>query len=165
MPTTFQIAGPTKVMIGASELGRSDNDNLPQVSITDNIYEVKEVTSGATPAELVLQGLAATVTVTLVKYDEAILSSTLITQRGVATFPGRSTVGRALVSAGGTFAVTIESLMPGRTMKYVFPRAYLKSDGMVDAQWGNRERTLTLTFGALADDEGDVYEYTNTVNP
>jgi hypothetical protein len=162
MPTAFQIAGPTKVVIGNSELGRSDNDNLPQVSITDNIYEVKEVTSGATPAELVLQGLSATITVTLVKWDETVLSSTLIDQRGVATFPGRSQVGRALVAAGGTFSLTIESLKAGQTMKYVFPRAYLRSDGMVDAQWGNRERTMTLTFGAIADDEGDVYEYTNT---
>jgi hypothetical protein len=47
-------------------------------------------------------------------------------------------------------------------MKYVFPQAYLRSDGMVDAQWGNRERTMTLTFGAIADGNGDVYQYTNT---
>lgn len=156
MATTIQVAGPTEVLVDGDILGYSDNDNLPSISFNDFIHEVKTVLSGAAPEELVLQNTVATITLTLVKWDEGILSGILALQRGAY---GETTVGRQLVLGGHTFPVTIQS-MQGNAV-YLFGRCYIQPDGMADAQWGNRERTLTLTFHAIPDAQNVLYTYSN----
>ena len=160
MAATIQVAGPTQITVDGDVLGFSDNDNLPSISFNDFIHEVKTVISGAAPEELVLQNTVATITVTLVKWDETILEGILALQRGAY---GNTVVGKQLVAGASTFPVNIES-MQGNAV-YIFNRCYLQPDGMADAQWGNRERTLTLTFHAIPDASNVLYTYSNIAPP
>jgi hypothetical protein len=151
MATAIFVAGPTSIYVnvgaGYVELGLTDNDNLPQVSYSDNIHEIKTVASGATPEELVVQNTSATITVTLVKWDAAILTSLLVRQRGAAY---NSTVGRLLVGDSGTFGVQVDPLTAGKT-GYTFGRCYFSGDAIAHSQFGNVEQRMGLTFRAIPD--------------
>ena len=151
MATAIFVAGPTSIFVnvgaGYVELGQTDNDSLPQVSYSDNIHEIKTVASGATPEELVVQNTSATITVTLVKWDAAILTSLLVRQRGAAY---NSTVGRLLVGDSGTFGVQVDPLTAGKT-GYTFGRCYFMGDAIAHSQFGNVEQRMGLTFRAIPD--------------
>lgn len=151
MATAIFVAGPTSIFVnvgaGYVELGQTDNDSLPQISYSDNIHEIKTVASGATPEELVVQNTSATITVTLVKWDAAILTSLLVRQRGAAY---NSTVGRLLVGDSGTFGVQVDPLTAGKT-GYTFGRCYLMGDAIAHSQFGNVEQRMGLTFRAIPD--------------
>ncbi len=151
MATAIFVAGPTSIYVnvgsGYVELGQTDNDSLPQISYSDNIHEIKTVASGATPEELVVQNTSATITVTLVKWDAAILTSLLVRQRGAAY---NSTVGRLLVGDGGTFGVQVDPLTAGKT-GYTFGRCYFSGDAIAHSQFGNVEQRMGLTFRAIPD--------------
>ena len=151
MATAIFVAGPTSIFVnvgaGYVELGQTDNDSLPQISYSDNIHEIKTVASGATPEELVVQNTSATITVTLVKWDAAILTSLLVRQRGAAY---NSTVGRLLVGDGGTFGVQVDPLTAAKT-GYTFGRCYFMGDAIAHSQFGNVEQRMGLTFRAIPD--------------
>ena len=151
MATAIFVAGPTSIYVnvgaGYVELGQTDNDSLPQISYSDNIHEIKTVASGATPEELVVQNTSATITVTLVKWDAAILTSLLVRQRGAAY---NSTVGRLLVGDSGTFGVQVDPLTAGKT-GYTFGRCYFMGDAIAHSQFGNVEQRMGLTFRAIPD--------------
>ena len=151
MATAIFVAGPTSIFVnvgaGYVELGQTDNDSLPQVSYSDNIHEIKTVASGATPEEMVVQNTSATITVTLVKWDAAILTSLLVRQRGAAY---NSTVGRLLVGDSGTFGVQVDPLTAGKT-GYTFGRCYFMGDAIAHSQFGNVEQRMGLTFRAIPD--------------
>lgn len=158
MATTIQVAGPTKITVtlatgGEQLLGYSDNDNLPSIAFTDNMHEVKTVLSGNVPEEIVLTGTSARISVALVRWDEDVAAKILKQQRAAYNI---ATVGRKLVqttsNTTSVFNLRIASVeMSGQNpvMYYDFPASYLLSDGVVDSQWGNRERVLTLNFNAI----------------
>ena len=156
MATAIYVPGPTTIYVntgaGLTELGLSDNDNLPSIQFTDHQHDVKTVTSGAVPEEIVLQNTEAAVTVALVKWDATVLSNLLTDQRGAAF---TTTVGRRLVSGGGFFALQIRSVAGGNP-GYTFSHAFLRSDSVGDSQWGNRERVLTLNFRCIPDPSTNV---------
>jgi len=156
MATAIFVPGPTVIYVntgsGLTELGLSDNDNLPSIQFTDHQHDVKTVTSGAVPEEIVLQNTEAAVTVALVKWDATILSNLLVDQRGAAF---TTTVGRRLVSGGGFFGLQIRSVAAGQP-GYTFTHAFLRSDSVGDSQWGNRERVLTLNFRCIPDPTTNV---------
>lgn len=156
MATAIFVPGPTTIFVntgsGLTELGLSDNDNLPSIQFTDHQHDVKTVTSGAVPEEIVLQNTEAAVTVALVKWDAAVLSGLLADQRGAAF---NTTVGRRLVSGGGFFGLQIRSVAAGQP-GYTFSHAFLRSDSVGDSQWGNRERVLTLNFRCIPDPSTNV---------
>lgn len=156
MATAIFVPGPTVIYVntgsGLTELGLSDNDNLPSIQFTDHQHDVKTVTSGAVPEEIVLQNTEAAVTVALVKWDATILSNLLVDQRGAAF---NTTVGRRLVSGNGFFALQIRSVAAGQP-GYTFSHAFLRSDSVGDSQWGNRERVLTLNFRCIPDPSTNV---------
>ncbi len=156
MATAIFVPGPTVIYVntgsGLTELGLSDNDNLPSIQFTDHQHDVKTVTSGAVPEEIVLQNTEAAVTVALVKWDATILSNLLADQRGAAF---NTTVGRRLVSGGGFFGLQIRSVAAGQP-GYTFSHAFLRSDSVGDSQWGNRERVLTLNFRCIPDPSTNV---------
>jgi hypothetical protein len=151
MATSIFVAGPTSIYVnvgaGYVELGQTDNDSLPQISYSDNIHEIKTVASGATPEEMVVQNTSATITVTLVKWDAAILTSLLVRQRGAAY---NSIVGRLLVGDSGTFGVQVDPLTAGKT-GYTFGRCYFSGDAIAHSQFGNVEQRMGLTFRAIPD--------------
>ena len=151
MATAIFVAGPTSIFVnvgsGYVELGQTDNDSLPQITYSDYIHEIKTVASGATPEELVVQNTSATITVTLVKWDAAILTSLLVRQRGAAY---NSTVGRLLVGDSGTFGVQVDPLTAGKT-GYTFGRCYFMGDAIAHSQFGNVEQRMGLTFRAIPD--------------
>ena len=157
MPTAIFVPGPTTIHVATTagtfvELGLSDNDNLPSIQFTDHQHDVKTVTSGAVPEEIVLQNTEAAVTVALVKWDATILGNLLADQRGAAF---TTTVGRRLVSGGGFFGLQIRSVQAGQP-GYTFTHAFLRSDSVGDSQWGNRERVLTLNFRCIPDPTTNV---------
>ena len=151
MATAIFVAGPTSIYVnvgsGYVELGQTDNDSLPQVSYSDNIHEIKTVSSGATPEEMVVQNTSATITVTLVKWDASVMTSLQARQRGAAF---TSTVGRLLVADGGTFGVQIDPAAVGKT-GYTFGRCFLMGDAITHSQFGNVEQRMGLTFRAIPD--------------
>jgi hypothetical protein len=163
MPTAIFVPGPTTIHVATTagsyvQLGLSDNDNLPSISFTDHQHEVRTVTSGAVPEEIVLQNIEAMVTVALVKWDADILENLLIDQRGAAY---TNTVGRRLVANNGFFGLRIRSIAAGLP-GYTFTHAFLRQDGMSDSQWGNRERVLSLNFRCIPDPATNVLcTYTN----
>lgn len=158
MATAIYVAGPTQIKIGADVLGNSDNDNLPTITFTDHVHEVKTVLSGMNPEEIVTVGTQAKIAVALVKWDPVVLNTLLAKTRAVAN---ESRVGRRLIaSAAGTFTLTIESVGAGGS-RYEFADCYLQQDSVSDSQWGNRERVLMLNFLALPDPSTNVlYTYT-----
>lgn len=156
MATAIYVPGPTTIHVntgaGLTELGLSDNDNLPSIQFTDHQHDVKTVTSGAVPEEIVLQNTEAAVTVALVKWDSAILTAILADQRGN---PFQTTVGRRLVANGGFIGLQIRSVAAGNP-GYTFTHAFLRSDSVGDSQWGNRERVLALNFRCIPDPATNV---------
>ena len=161
MPMAIYVPGPTviNVALGTSTspptyvaLGYSDNDNLPSIQFTDHLHEVKTVTSGAVPEELVAQNIEAAVTVSLVKWDNDVLNTLLGDQRNAAY---TNQVGRRLVSSNSVFGLQIRSVanaLPG----YTFTHAFLRTDSVGDSQWGNRERVLTLNFRCIPNPTDNV---------
>jgi hypothetical protein len=151
MATAIFVAGPTSIFVnvgaGFVELGQTDNDSLPQVTYSDNIHEIKTVSSGATPEEMVVQNTSATITVTLVKWDAAVLTSLQTRQRGAAF---SSTVGRLLVADSGTFGVKIAPATVNKT-GYTFGRCFVIGEGFAHSQFGNVEQRMGLTFRAIPD--------------
>ena len=151
MATAIFVAGPTSIFVnvgaGYVELGQTDNDSLPQVTYSDYIHEIKTVSSGATPEEMVVQNTSATITVTLVKWDAAVLTSLQTRQRGAAF---SSTVGRLLVQDGGTFGVKIAPATVNKT-GYTFGRCFVIGEGFTHSQFGNVEQRMGLTFRAIPD--------------
>lgn len=175
MATTLQIPGPSVIYTSVNNgsdwdlLGYSDNDNLPSVSFTDNMHEVRTVLSGAEPEQIVLTGTSARISLALVKWDQAFLAELLTHQRqGVAqqNTQGRTTVGRLLVAGTGYGFVKLRIQSVSGAGRYTFNCAYLVSDGVADSQWGNRERVLALTFKAIQRDEAtNIYDYEATFTP
>lgn len=154
MATSIFVAGPTMIQVntgsGYVDLGMSDNDNLPQITYTDNIHEIKTVASGAVPEEMVVQNIAATITVTLVKWDSSVLAQVLADNRGAAY---EATVGRLLVDDGGVFGVKITPTTANKTA-YAFGRCYIIGDSVVHSNFGNVEQRMALTFRAIPDGTG-----------
>jgi hypothetical protein len=154
MPTAFFVSGPTKIQVntgsGYVDLGVSDNDNLPQVTYTDNIHEIKTVSSGAVGEEFVVQNIAATITVTLVKWDQSVLNTLLTDVRGGPASPYSAIVGRLLVNDGAVFGVKILPTTNGKTA-YTFGRCYIMADAVVHSNFGNVEQRMALTFRAVPD--------------
>lgn len=154
MPNAIFVSGPTKIQVnigaGLVDLGFSDNDNLPQITYTDHIHEIKTVASGAVPEEMVVQNISATITVTLVKWDAANVAAMLGDLRSSSANPYNATVGRLLVNDNGAVQVKITPTTSGKTA-YLFGRCFLMSDAVVHSNFGNVEQRLALTFRAVPD--------------
>lgn len=158
MASTLQIAGPCEILVGGTQLGYSDNDNLPSVSFTDHVHEVKTVLSGANPEEIVTHGTSARISLALVKWDQAVLNTLLLAARGATQ--GTSVVGQLQIGGSNMQTVVLRSVGGSPTAQYSFPFCYLTGDAITDSQWGNRERVLTLTFNAIPNASNVLYTYT-----
>lgn len=163
MAVIFHVSGPTQIEIATDifstwELfGYTDNDNLPSIQITDHHHEVKTVLSGNVPAEIVLTGTSARITLALVKWDAVILNQMLAASRNVYNTPQ---VGRVLdILTTAFFGLRITSVSTAQ--EYTFAACYLQVDGVNDSQWGNRERVLTLNISAIPDSSNNIYNYIN----
>jgi hypothetical protein len=159
MATVLHIPGPCVISVnngsGFVELGYSDNDNLPQVSFTDNHHEVKTVLSGNVPEEIVLTGTSARISVALVKWDNTALAAMLLRVRGAAT---AGVVGQRIIADANYLGIKIANATAAQV--YQFDRCYLQPDSVQDSQWGNRERVLTLAWNAIPND-GALYSLTD----
>jgi hypothetical protein len=151
MALSIFVSGPCKIQVNTgaayADLGYTDNDNLPQITYTDNIHEIKTVASGAEPEELVLQNSHAVISATLVKWDASVYAALLARQRGAAY---ATTVGRMLVNDSGVFGVKILPTQSSKTY-YAFARCYMIGDAVNQSQFGNVEQRLGLTFRAIPD--------------
>ena len=149
MATSIYVSGPTTISVNiggtTSILGYTDNDNLPQMTFTDNIHEIKTVASGAAPEEMVVTNTTAVISATLVKWDETVWTSLLARQRGAE---GTTTVGRLLINGSGSFGVSIVPTVAGKT-SFVFGTCYLTGDAINQSNFGNVERRLGVTFRAI----------------
>lgn len=162
MATAIFVAGPTKIQVnygsGYVDLGYTDNDNLPQITYTDNVHEVKTVASGAVPEELILQNTSAVVSCTLVKWDAAVLTALAVRERGAEY---TTTVGRLLINGSGTFGVKILPTTAGKT-SYTFGTCLLMGDAINHSNFGNVEQRLGLTFKAIPTPSTNVLATSST---
>ena len=154
MPTQIFVAGPTTIKSGTDVIGYTDNDNLPSIQFTEYFHEVKVVNRGATPAEIVTQGVTARISLALVKWDQAVVNNLLTSSRG-GNSAAVSGIGARLVNSGSLFPISIT----GVTHEYTFSNCYFAQDGVQDSQWGNRERVLTLNILAIPGDDDILYTY------
>lgn len=162
MPASIIVSGPCMIQVdlgaGYVDIGQTDNDNLPQISENDYTHEIKTVSSGQAPEEVVVQGIDATVTATLVKWDAAVLTSLRARQRGLFN---TATIGRLLVANSGTFGLKILPLTAGKTA-YIFGRCFLPPNGVVTSQFGNVEQRAGLTVKAIPGATGALYTTATT---
>jgi hypothetical protein len=152
MAMSIFVAGPTKVQINLTgtwlDLGMTDNDSLPQMTFTDNVHEIKTSASGDVPEELVLRNTQAVVSCTLVKWDATYYLNMLQQQRSGSTDGYKTTVGRLLVSGGGTFGLKLLPTISNRPT-YTFGTAFLIGDAVAHSNFGNVEQRLGLTFRCI----------------
>ena len=153
MAELIYVSGPTAVYANNVLLGWTDNDSLATITYTDHQHEVKTVQFGEVPAEVVVTGLSAVLTVTLVKWDQAHLDTILIRTRGTAALPYTAKVGTTLVNdfTAGVTALYPVKLLPTTSNKtfYQLNSCYLKGESS-DGGFGNVERRMTLTFMGIS---------------
>lgn len=130
--TDFHINGPSKVVVflggaeGAyADLGYTDNDDLIRFTATDHRKLLTRTDSGDMISQVVYSGTTATIDMTLVSWDEAVLTRMLAKLRtgddlfGSAFFQGE-------FSSVGSVARTVADLERFVTIGIV---------GAVDANW------------------------------
>ena len=168
MAELIYVSGPTAVYANGYLLGWTDNDSLATITYTDHQHEVKTVQRGEVPAEVIVTGLSAVLTVTLVKWDQAELDKILIKTRGTAALPYTATIGTTLVNdfASGVSALYPVVLNPTTLNKptYTLNSCYLKGESS-DGGFGNVERRMTLTFMAIATSTTTAVVTVGTVTP
>lgn len=162
MAASIIVSGPCMIQVdlgaGYVDLGQTDNDNLPQISENDYTHEIKTVSSGQVAEEVVVQGIEAVITATLVKWDAATLTSLRAVQRGAFN---QATIGRMLVANNATFGVKILPLTAGKTA-YIFGRCFVQPNGIVTSQFGNVEQRAGITFKAIPNASSLLYTTATT---
>lgn len=145
------VAGPTRIQVNLNgtdweDFGECDNDNMPQWIDRDIIHEVKTSSSGAAPEQLVHQGIVATVSCVMVKWDITVLASLKAQFRGGAA--NVAVVGNVLaadtLANSLTFGVRILPYLAGNP-GVDFPRCYVNGDSFINSQWGNVEQRLAFS--------------------
>lgn len=145
------VAGPTQVMASVNgtdwvSFGMTDNDNLPQWIDRDAIHQVRTSASGASPEQLVHQGITAAMSVTLVQYSTTVLGQIKALMRGGTA--NTAVVGTVLAGSTAalskTFGLRIVPLTTGRP-GIEFPRCWVDGDSWTESQWGNVEKRLAFT--------------------
>lgn len=151
MATTIHVPGPCLIqwsptLAGAlSTLGYSDAQTLPSITFTDHAEGVTTTMNGAATAAYVNTGLSASVSVTLIKWDDAEMESLLTHHRGVAASQYAASVGRFTQDhASGLIVLGVIPVITGRT-GFKFYRAHLV-ESQTHNGWGNDTRTVSLTW-------------------
>ncbi len=173
MATAINIAGPTKLLVKQQAeattttlhatndlLGFTDNDDLISISyenIQDPYYSTE---SGREPAAMIYQGTIATITATLIKWDEAIADNIRTSMHSDAT----GTMGSIGQDQFNTTFTNVENLQVKvlansatgfTTTSYQFLKCYVES--MQETSWGNAPKKLVLTIKAVRNSAGDLF--------
>ncbi len=146
----FHVAGPTKIYIGGTEIGWTDNDDLVSIEVRDHYRNFTRLDLGAMIAESVLAGSTATISFTMVAWDNTALWTQLGLAREIAgatvANEGKSALVGSVASAHD-LTLTIEPQRLGQT-KYAFGSVILAS-GPEYIDFGNATKRIALSFTSL----------------
>ena len=162
--TDFHINGPSKVSVflGGAEgayvdLGYTDNDDLIRFTVTDHKKLLTRTDSGDMISQVVYSGTTATIDMTLVSWDEAVLTRMLAKLRtgddffGSAIFQGDfSSVGSvARAGAEPDRYVTIGIVGSLDENRYYFDVILNSGPGYID--FGNAAKRIAMSFITIYD--------------
>lgn len=154
MATAFHIDGPCEVLYDGVVLGITDNDDLPSFQFSQLQKEIRSVSGGDAPTAIFATSATANISVTLVKWDDAVLDSILsqIGAGGVSANTYSPIIGQRVV--GQPFAIkSINNLQP----TVYFPNTLLRPDAISQTRFGNVERRLTLHAIAYPDNANELF--------
>lgn len=151
------VAGPTQVMASVNgtdwvSFGMTDNDNLPQWIDRDTIHRVTTSASGASPEQLVHQGITAALSVVMVQYSTTVLGQIKALMRGGTA--NKAVIGSVLAASTAasskTFGLRIVPLTTGNP-GIEFARCWVEGDSWTESQWGNVEKRLSFAANVMPD--------------
>jgi hypothetical protein len=163
--TDFHVTGPVVIswaIVGGNyaELGRTDNEDLVRISVTDHKRMFSRNDQGDMIGEIVLSGSTATVDFTMVSWNQTEIEK-LIERARVGTSTGGiakeglfATIGGTVVggAAPKTIKLKIEPTTSGETV-YEFALVHLAS-GPEYMDFGNTLKRIALSFATLAPASG-----------
>ena len=172
----FNIQGATKLMIATGAdtdsptfndgtiLGWTDNDNLISVDFDNMHTDVYSTESGQEPAARIYQGTVATITATLIKWNQAskdTLFETMWQDADSPTQPG--VIGQDALNPSYTqvdgLHVKIQPmgqvLTNADVAGYWFKKCWVES--IAETDWGNAPKKLVVTFKAVRSSGNVMY--------
>lgn len=145
MAKKFDIKGFSQLKTGATVIGQSDADDLPEweETIFERLIHTNE-SGPELPAKVISLGRAALIRVNLIDFD--LTQIDLLRKATGATLPGQ------LGDLGAdvpTFPLKLEGKIVGSTI-YTFPTCRL-IESLGDRQWGLMENKLFFVFASFPD--------------
>ena len=153
MATTFHIDGPCEIWYDNTFLGITDNDDLPSFQFSQLQKEVKSVSGGDAPTAIFATSATVNISVTLVKWDDAVLE-TILLQIGAGSIAANAyspNIGQRII--GRPLAIRSANSIP--PVAY-FPNTLLRPDAISQTRFGNVERRLTLHAIAYPDNANEL---------
>jgi len=170
MATAINIAGPTKLCLAqaaetstsaiTAELGITDNSDLISISYEELMDPYFSSEKGREPAAMIYQGTIATISATLIKWDEAIVDNLRTTMHSNATGT-LGTIGQDQFDATfphvQNFQVRVlATSSTGFTgTSYQFLKCYV--DSIQETNWGNAPKKLIVSFKAVRNSNGILF--------
>ena len=181
--SVFNIQGPTSlsVMVGtdaeptddptfgtAHILGYSSNEDMISVSMENILVPHTSTQSGAVPAALIYQGSIATISATLIKYSPTV-ADTMMGHMWADRSGLPGTVGQDQFEDAFTHvehmqvhiapvAIGTGAGFPGSTDRYSYTFRQCWVDSYAETEWGNAPKKLVVTFKAIANSGGRMFE-------
>jgi hypothetical protein len=147
MATSLHIDGPCEVVYDGTVLGITDNDDLPSFQLTQMQKEIKSVSGGDVPTAHFATSSSISISLTLVKWDDAVLN-TLLTQIG--SFGG-GPIGYGPIIGIEIIGKELSLRRIGGSAIITFPNTMLRPDAISQSRFGNVERRLTIHAIAYPD--------------
>lgn len=145
MATSIVVPGPCKIQMGAtaaalSDLGYSDNDDLPNFRVERLNEVIESVNLGREAAEIVYVGSTGIVNFSLVEWDPAEAAELFIPPGGT-TEGDAGVIGTRWVQDQKVFAISIIPITASRK-SYTFPRCWADAEAFQMVDFGNLGQRL-----------------------
>lgn len=170
MPISYIGPGPSLVSVAIGggpsfvELGMSSDDDLPAIDHRVMAEDVRDSSRGDEVAERIYRGRMAAITLTLIKFDPAVVND--LVERlslSVAATPGTTLpaqMGKLLMETNEVNAFFALEILPthgGAGRGYRFPVCWLPEDGYRESGFGNTAKRVGLVIAARPDANGVLW--------
>lgn len=146
MARAYFLNGETLVTVDGGELGLAESP--VSISIKYDHDDVKVNAFGNSPPELQYMGMEASITMTLVHFDHALLSTCIRRSTGGASAVGQLARAGTRMGAGGHLMI-LRLTSPIESKPWRFPSAYLAA-APVTWPLGVERSVVTVTWRAIA---------------
>ena len=170
MAIGINIAGPTQLCFKQAVetdttaitdvLGYTDNDDLINISYEEIMDPYYSTERGREPAAMVYQGTIATISASLIKWDEAVVDDLRTTMHSNATGT-LGTIGQDQFNATFTHVQNFQirvlaTATTGFTAtSYQFLKCHI--DSIQETNWGNAPKKLVVSFKAVRNSSGILF--------